>query len=152
MTKSKTEFRRLQTLYVSDFDAMGKDDLKAFLALLQADSDAPFRESRMRNIRRRLDGVERAEQAREQREEAWMKAAREDKAIKERWEAKGARWRSVGTSLVKWEYDGVEFYRWWSGVKVTEEIVNVRKADERLAKMMAEKAAERTTREGVAKV
>lgn len=143
MTADNTEFRRLQAQYVSDFDAMDTDDLKAFLALLQADSDAPYRESRIRKIERKLDGLGRAEQTREQREEEWKRAAYEDKAIKERWLELGATWECRHI-LTTWSYEGAEFYRWWGGFnrpKVTEEIVNVRKADERLTKLIADKEA-----------
>lgn len=140
MTKSFTE---LQALYIAGLDDMSVDDAEQFLAMLKADEDAPFRAERIPRLERHIDTIKRKSDAEEAWKATWVPLALEDKATKERWLAAGATWTCNGCAT-KWVYDGTEFYRWNGGFNrpsVVDEIVNVRKADAKLAELIREKEA-----------
>lgn len=126
--------------FLRDGEKMSEEDARTYMKILRGMPDE-YSVGRIKNLVRYLDGIERGRAAEAEWERTWMAAAAEDKAIKERWESLGATWRGVGNTLTVWEYEGTEFYRWWSGVSVTDEIVKVREADERLAELINERTA-----------
>lgn len=50
-------FKHLQALYTLDFDGMDKEELEAFLALLQRDKNAPYRNRRIAKVERKLSVI-----------------------------------------------------------------------------------------------
>lgn len=116
-------------------------DAALFLDMLRADEDAPFRAERIPRLERHIGAIKRRADTEEAWQAEWIPLALEDKATKERWLAAGATW-TCDENVTKWTYDGTEFYRWYGGFSrpsVVDEIVNVRKADERLAEIIREK-------------
>lgn len=135
------EFNDLQAKYVSDFESMSTTELQAFLAHLQRDMSAAYRDRRIAKVERKLADNERIRHAREREQAEWIPLALEDKALKERWLALGATWREWHIYSI-WEYEGTEFYRWSGGFDrphVRDEIVRARKADERLVELISGK-------------
>ena len=128
-------FTELQGKYVNDFENMSKGELEAFLALLENDINASYRERRIERIKRRIVEFERKESSEESRRALWKRLAEEDKAMKAEWERLGATFRT-NESMTTWEYDGKPFYRWFSGVSVEEEIHRAREADKKLKEMV----------------
>lgn len=122
-------------MYINDFQSMQYTDLNEFLALLESDSDDPYRNTRIDRIRRRIDDLDRYKERRDSDRNRWMSLAKEDKERKERWESLGATFREV-ESLVIWEYEGEPFYTWFSQALIDEEILRSRKADERLNSLL----------------
>ena len=138
MTKS---FEELQAIYINGLDDMSAVDASLFLDMLLADENTPFREIRIPRLERHVASIKRSSDAEEAWKNTWIPLALEDKETKERWLAAGATWECV-ESVTKWFYDGTEFYRWYGGFNrpsVVVEILNVRKADERLSSMLKEK-------------
>lgn len=135
-----TRFSDLERKYIEHFvmraDEMTEEEAREFLALLLADTTNDYRERRIANLERYLTQIERNQQMAEKWEREWSAAAREYKALTDRWEMLGAKWRAIGTALTVWEYKGMEFYRWWSGSLITDNIVEARRADERLSEMI----------------
>jgi len=129
-------FTELQGKYVNDFDNMSKSELKAFLALLEDDINASYRERRIERIKRRIVEFERKENAEESRRVLWKRLAEEDKAMKAEWERLGATFQ-CNEAYCEWEYGGEIFYRWFSGVSVEDEIHRAREADRKLKEMIA---------------
>ena len=130
-----SKFNELQGLYVSDFSSMTYTELNAFLKLLEDDIDAPYRNTRIDRIRRRIDDLNRYKERRDSDRNQWMSLAKEDKERKERWESLGATFREVESSVI-WEYEGEPFYTWFSQALIDEEILRSRKADERLNRLL----------------
>lgn len=119
---------------------MSQAEIERFLALLQADYDAPFRSERIPNLERHLTAIKRVKDANDAWERKWKELALEDKEIKDEWLALGATWRCWHIYTI-WTYEGEEFYRWAGGFNrpsVVDEIVRVREADERLRELINE--------------
>src|SRR5690625_669618 len=114
---------------------MSKSELKAFLALLKDDLSAPYTEGRIKRIKRRIVEFERKESAEESRRALWKRLAEEDKAMKAEWELLGATFQ-CNEFYCEWEYGGEVFYRWFSGVRVEDEIHRAREADKKLKEMV----------------
>lgn len=125
-----SEFRRLQEIYVHDFEGMNIDDMRLFLELTKTNPDAPYRDQRIRRLTERVRNYERQHEYERSRKEHLHQLALEYKAMTEEWEAAGATWEGK-ESLVRWFYKGQEFYHWWSRVLVEEEAPRARKAHER---------------------
>src|SRR5690625_5729628 len=113
---------------------MSKSELKAFLALLEDDINASYRERRIERIKRRIDDMVRKESSEESRRALWNRLAEEDKAMKAEWERMGATFR-CNEAYCEWEYGGEIFYRWFSGVSVEDEIHRAREADRKLKEL-----------------
>src|SRR5690625_7293849 len=96
---------------------MSKSELKAFLALLEDDINASYRERRIERIKRRIGEFERKESSEESRRALWKRLAEEDKAMKAEGERLGATFR-CNESYCEWEYGGEIFYRWYYGGSV----------------------------------
>lgn len=132
--------RELERAYIDHFirkvERLTEDEAREFLAILRTDTTNDYRERRITNLDRYLAQLERNRQTAKKQEREWIAAAREYKALTERWEKLGAKWRAVGPALTVWEYNGTEFYRWWSGSLITDNIVEARRADERLTEMI----------------
>lgn len=128
MTK---ELRELQAKYLAGVETMSLVDAERFLAVLKDAIGSPYRADRIPKLERHIAGIYRTERSDADFENAWRTAAAEYIALTERWLALGASWRCLG-ALTKWEYGGVEFYRWWSRTNITDNIVEARKADTRL--------------------
>jgi len=138
MTKTFTE---LQALYLKGIDDMSVEDVRDFLELLKADSDAPFRNTRIPILERHLAQIERMSEAELAWERTWKAAAYEYIALTERWLKLGANWRPIGTALTVWEYEGERFYQWWSRSLITDNIEEARKADAILSEIIKRKKA-----------
>lgn len=134
------EFTELQAKYLAGVDTMLLADTERFLAVLKDAIGSPFRADRIAKLERHIAGIYRKERAEAEWENEWRTAAREYIALTDRWLALGAKWRCL-EALTKWEYEGVEFYRWWSRTYITDNIVEAREADVRLTRMIAEKEA-----------
>lgn len=115
------EFTKLQTQYLAGIENMSADDASRFLELLKADPEAPFRDTRIPILERHLSQIELMSEAELAWERTWRAAAQEYIELTERWLDLGATWRSIGTALTVWEYEGA------------------RKADARLAEIISRK-------------
>src|SRR5690625_1060585 len=115
---------------------MSKSELEAFLALLEDDINASYRERRIERIKRRIVEFERKESSEESRRALWKRLAEEDKKMKTEWERLGASFH-CNEAYCEWEYEGEIFYRWFSGVSVVDEIHRAREADRKLKEMIA---------------
>lgn len=136
MTK---DYMELQAKYIEG--SMCEEEIRAFLALLKSDIDAPFRNDRISKLERRLAEIAREKNSCNEYEHEWVESANEYKGLTEKWLELGARWCCIG-NLTRWHYNGEEFYRWWSRSLITDNIVNAREADKRLAKLVAKEATE----------
>lgn len=134
-------FSELQELYLAGIENMSADDARAFLDLLNADPDAPFRDTRIPILERHLSQIERQKHTELELERTWRAAAQEYVELTERWLELGARWRPIGTALTVWEYESERFYQWWSRTLITDNIEEARKADRRLVEIIQRKKA-----------
>lgn len=89
----------------------------------------------------RIDNINRAIKRLNEKkddEPAWIAFAREDKETKRKWLSSGARWHEWHAFTI-WTYHDEEFYRWMSGVHVTEEIHNLRVANNKFEELIKRK-------------
>src|SRR5690606_24736989 len=73
-TMTKT-FSELQALYLEGMENMSAEDSRDFLELLKADSDAPFRNTRIPILERHLAIIDRMSEVELLRERTWRAAA-----------------------------------------------------------------------------
>lgn len=62
----------------------------------------------------------------------WELDAIEYIILTEKWETLGCYWETV-ESLTRWYYRGKEFYRWWGGSHISDNIIEAREADKSLS-------------------
>lgn len=67
----------------------------------------------------------------------WELDAMEYIVLTEKWESLGCYWKIV-ESLTRWYYKGKEFYRWWSGSPISNNIIKAREADSILDEMLTQ--------------
>src|SRR5690606_23999092 len=128
-------------LYLEGIENMSAEDTRDFLALLNANPDAPFRNTRIPILERHLAIIDRMSEVELLRERTWRAAAREYVELTNRWLQLGANWRPIGTALTVWEYEGERFYQWWSRSLITDNIEEARKADAILSEIIKRKKA-----------
>lgn len=142
------EYKQLQGIYLQEPSAMSSEELSTFLEMNQADPSAPFREARIKMLEREIKARESLSDAERRWHEEWTAAALEYKALTEKWEVAGAKWRSLG-SMVIWEYHGERFYHWFSGSMILENIGKARTADEIFKVLLSEKGGRNSETETV---
>lgn len=130
-------FRQLERSYLDGLEKMAVEDIGTFLALLKADKDAPYRERRIEKIEFYLDRLERKKESEIEYEKQWKKAALEYKELEEKWLSLGAKW-VCKKSYTTWYYKGEEFYRWWSGTLIVENLPLAKAADKKLMSLIRE--------------
>lgn len=106
----------LQAEFIAGYETMSEENARQFLALLEADYGAEFREDRIAKLERRLKTIERLDRSKQQAKVAHdhlIDCGREFREITDRWEANGVTKRFIGDGAYEiWDYGGTELYRW----------------------------------------
>ena len=144
---SKPQNNRIKELtekYLEHFNSQGDEmselEAQEFLLHIESDPDADYRERRIRNLKRYLDGLERSRQAAQAKEERWMQFAREYVELTKKWESLGA-FHVNEEYFTRWYYNGSEFYKWTGSPMVEEELPKAKAADERLMEIVNKESA-----------
>ena len=111
--------------------SMDINELSALLKYYENHTERYKYESKINSINRAIERVSR----KVIEEESWIALAREDKATKEKWESYGAYFKNNSPYCI-WYYNDIEFYRWVSGVHVSEEIYRLREADKKIMNLI----------------
>jgi hypothetical protein len=135
----------LQAKYIAHFisrtGTMSITDANEYLTWLRDNPTAEFRDTRISELSRYIFAHNQREAASTELKRRQLEAAHESRDLSEKWERLGASWRALGSLYTIWEYGGVEFYRWESGVEVLDEIPRAKEAGIRLQKIISEREA-----------
>ena len=119
MVKERVD--RLTELIGKNLSDLTDEELEILLDYYKNHEEKHKYEFKISQLKRAIKTRKRAKN----REPEWVELAKE----------LGAEWKNVET-MTTWYYKGEPFYRWTSGVHVSEEIVRVREADKRLKEMV----------------